>query len=177
MAMTPSAASGTRTPRARWDTVRGALLLAFGLSEGALILLAFRVPHITASLLVLVMAGFVVAAGAGALLGAARTPDGRGWLLAHGLTGVAAGVLMVLLAPGWSVRIFALWAIVTGVLDAVEPPAGGRARVVVAVLSLALGVVVLTGILTDPVRVLLAISAYGVVAGGLWLRAGRPGAR
>src|SRR4051812_8248128 len=56
--MTPAAMTARRARRAQ--TVRGALLLAFGLVLGALVLLAFRVPHITVSTLVRLLSGFLI---------------------------------------------------------------------------------------------------------------------
>jgi hypothetical protein len=151
------------------------LFLVFGVVEGVLILLAFRMPHITVSVLVVVMAGFVVIDGVTALLEAARATDRRLGLVLRALTGVAAGVLILLLTSGWSVTVFGWWAVVTGVLAAADAVPSGPVRIVVAALSLVLGVLAVGGAFRDPVRATLAISLYGILAGGMQLRAARSG--
>jgi hypothetical protein len=166
-----SAPRATRTSGAA--AVRAALLLAFGLVEGGLILLAFEIPQITVRVLVRVMATFVVSDSLAALVEAARG-QGRRWaLVGRALTGVTAGLAILLLAPIWSIKIFAAWAIVTGILGAAEGAAAGPIRVVVPALSVALGLLLIGGAVPDPVRALLAISVYGVIGGGIGLGATR----
>ena len=67
--------------------------------------------------------------------------------------------------------MFAVWAIVSALLD-------GSKRLVVSILSLALGIILLASPLRDHALLLLAVSAYGVIAGALRLfiagRASRP---
>lgn len=157
-----------RARRAR--AVRGALLLVFGLTEGALILLAFRIPYVTARLLVMVMGVFVVVDGAVALIEVMRTRNRSPWLLLHGLTGLVAGALVLVLARAWWLKVFAGWAILTGALAAVEAPRSLAVRVGVVALSLALGLLVLADAFRDPARGLLGISTYAVIAGSILLR-------
>lgn len=153
--------------------IRGALLLLFGVSEGVLILFAFRVPNITVREMVMLLTVFLVADGAVALWEAARgRQSARRLLASEALLGVAAGVALLILQAPWSVPIFAVWVIVTGVLDAMPTltasPAPGR--IVIAVLSLAYGVLALAGPLRDRALLLLVGAAYSVIVGSLRLR-------
>ena len=161
-------------PSPRVLIFRGALALLFGLSEGALLLLAFRVSEITAGLLVWVLAGFVGLDGLATLLGA-RTL--RQWPLAvfRGLIGVVAGFTMVFLPGPWVLVVFAWWALLTGLLELLEGPAasGGRAA---AATPIALGLLLLVGVLRDGPVAILVVAAYGLVVGSLRLWAARHGA-
>ena len=160
----PGATVG-RAGRAR--ALRAALLLVFGLVEGLLVLLAFRIPHLTVSVLVLVMAAFLLLDGIAAALEAARTRGGGSWLLVRAVASVVAGLLIVSLAPGASLTVFAGWALVTGALDMAR---GSGATRLAAALSLVLGVWILVDV-RDHVRLLLTISAYAIIAGLLNIRA------
>jgi len=163
--MTPAAASGAR----RTHTVRGALLLAFGLVLGALVLLAFRVPHITVSTLVLAVSGFLVLDAIAAALPAvqAREPW-LGWA-PQPLASLTAGLLMLVVPYGRWVAVFGAWAIVSGTLDGAASLTSGSGRLVVSVLSLALGIMLLASPVRDHALLLLAVSAYSVVTGTLRL--------
>ena len=163
--MTPAAASGAR----RTHTVRGALLLAFGLVLGALVLLAFRVPHITVSTLVLAVSGFLVLDAIAAALPAvqAREPW-LGWA-PQPLASLTAGLLMLVVPYGRWVAVFGAWAIVSGTLDGAASLTSGSGRLVVSVLSLALGIMLLVSPVRDHALLLLAVSAYSVVTGTLRL--------
>jgi uncharacterized membrane protein HdeD (DUF308 family) len=170
--MTPAAMTARRARRAQ--TVRGALLLAFGLILGALVLLAFRVPHITVSTLVRLLSGFLILEALAAAVPAvqARQPW-PGWV-PQALASLAAGLLMLVVPHSRWVAVFGVWAIVSGVLD-------GSKRLVVSVLSLALGVMLLVSPVRDHALLLLAVSAYSIVTGSLRLflagRVSRPPAR
>ena len=163
----------TTTASRRRLSARGVLLLAFGLTEGGLVLMVAYLPYVTASLLVLVMAGFVIVDGLMVLVEAVGTTGRARWLMAMAVVGMAAGVLMLLVAPIWSIAIFAWWAIVTGVLQGIEFMGSGPRHVVVAALSIAFGLLVLAGPVADAVLVLLMIAVYGVIAGGVQLGAAR----
>jgi len=167
--MTPAVTTARRARRVQ--TVRGALLLAFGLVLGGLVLLAFRVPHITVSTLVLLLSGFLILDALAAAVPAvqAREPW-PGWV-PQPLASLAAGLLMLVVPYSRWVGVFAVWAIVSALLD-------GSKRLVVSILSLALGIILLASPLRDHALLLLAVSAYGVIAGALRLfiagRASRP---
>ena len=163
-----STATTTRLAR-RALALRGGLLLAFGVVEATLVLVAFRVPHMPASALIVVMSGFLVLDAVAAALPAvqAREP----WLgrAPQALASLAAGVLMLVVPFGRWLGVFAAWAIVSGVLDGVESFASGSGRLVVSILSLALGVMLLASPVRDHALLLLAVSAYGIVTGSLRL--------
>jgi hypothetical protein len=150
----------------RAQALRAGLLLAFGLVEGALVLLAFRIPHLTTWVLLLVMAAFLLLDGIAAALEAARARGGGAWLLVRAVASIVAAVVTVSLGSPLSLKVFAVWALVTGALDI--PRSSGATRVAAA-LALALGVWILVDV-RDPARLLLAIAAYGIVAGLLILR-------
>jgi hypothetical protein len=154
---------------------RGALLLVFGVIEGGLTLLAFRIPHVTTSTLVLLMGGFVVIDAVMTTVEVARAAE-RSWRLElRALSGAVAAALMLVLAVPSAVKIFAWWAIVTGVLDAADSRAAGPMRLVPAALSVALGLLLVTGAFRYPVHAVLTIAAYGVIAGAMHLGAARSG--
>src|SRR5213592_148175 len=88
------------------------------------------------------------------------------------LTGVAAGLVLLLPAAS-ALVIFAWWAVVIGLFEAGESLASGSRRVLVSVLSLALGLFVLAGPVHDPSLLLLAVALYGVLAGAGRLHAAR----
>ena len=165
--MTPTATTARLARRAL--ALRGALLLAFGVAEATLVLVAFRVPHMPASALIVVMSGFLVLDAVAAALPAvqAREP----WLgrAPQALASLAAGVLILVVPFGRWLGVFAAWAIVSGVLDGVESFASGSGRLVVSILSLALGVMLLASPVRDHALLLLAVSAYGIVTGSLRL--------
>ena len=170
--MTPAATTARRARRVQ--TVRGALLLAFGLILGGLVLLAFRVPHITVSTLVLLLSGFLILDALAAAVPAvqAREPW-LGWA-PQPLASLAAGLLMLVVPSSRWVAVFGAWAIVSGLLD-------GTKRLIVSVLSLALGVMLLISPVRDHALLLLGVSAYSVVTGALRLfiagKVSRPPAR
>jgi Short repeat of unknown function (DUF308) len=163
------------SPASRGFAVRALLLLAVGVAEGALLLLAFRIPLTSVAVLVAVMAAFLVVDGVTALLEAVRAPDRWLWLVLRALPSLVAGGLLLLLGPTWLVEIFGWWVILTGVVNLAASPLSGRVRMVVATLSAAVGVFLVAGGVQDPVRALLTISAYAIIAGGLQLRAVRSG--
>jgi uncharacterized membrane protein HdeD (DUF308 family) len=162
-------------PVRRGLAVRGGLLLLFGLVEGVLILLAFRIPLASASILVMVMAGFLLTDGITSLFGAVRAPDQPWWPALHGVTGVVAGALVLLLAHPWSINVFGAWAIVTGVLTARDARLSRPVRVAVAVLAVALGLMAVASAFRYPAHALLTISVYGVIAGIILLWVARSG--
>jgi len=157
------------TTARRAHIVRGALLLAFGLVLGALVLLAFRVPHITVSTLVLAVSGFLALDAIAAALPAAQAREPwLGWA-PQPLASLTASLLMLVVPYGRWVAVFGAWAIVSGTLDGAESLTSGSGRLVVSVLSLALGVMLLASPVRDHALLLLAVSAYSVVTGTLRL--------
>jgi uncharacterized membrane protein HdeD (DUF308 family) len=151
--------------------LRGALLLAFGLVEGGLVLFAFRLPNFTTRRLVIVMAVFVLADGVVALIQASRAPGGRVWLAAQALAGLVAGALMLM--EGHPLLVLAWWVLVIGALEAGQMLTSGGGQVLVAALSVALGLWVLVGPVDDPARLLLEAAVYGILAGAVRLRGSR----
>jgi uncharacterized membrane protein HdeD (DUF308 family) len=124
--------------------------------------------------------GFALLDGLVALFAAAWgfSRGGRWRLLAcKGLTGVAAGIAVVFRAPGQRpgpLAIFAGWAIVTGLLQAVEALAlgdrpGRPLLAATAVLSVGFGAVVLGRPPQDLMTVAAHIAAYGLLLGILRL--------
>src|SRR5207247_77430 len=79
------------------------------------------------------------------------------------LTGVAAAGLVLLLPAASALVIFAWWAVVIALFEAGESLASGSRRVLVSVLSLALGLFVLAGPVHDPSLLLLAVALYAVL--------------
>jgi len=153
--------------------LRGVLLLTFGLIEAAVILLAFRVPHITSGGLVVVVTAFLLLDAVACFLGAAREPGNRPWLILQGLASLVAGVLFPVGALPRGLILFAWWAIVIGVLEGAAWVTSRRGHLAVSVLSLLLGVGYLVSPVRDPARVLIAIAAYAILAGFLRLTAAR----
>jgi uncharacterized membrane protein HdeD (DUF308 family) len=156
------------------------LALLFGLSEGAMLLFAFWLPRITAGVMTTFFIGFALLDGLVALAAAAWgvTHGGRWRMLAcKGLTGVAAGGAAILRPPGQKpgpLAIFAGWAIITGLLQAVEALARGDGRsrpllTATAVLSVGFGAVVLVRPPGDVMTAALYIAAYGLLLGILRL--------
>ena len=154
-------------------TQRGVLLLTFGLVEAALILLAFRVSHITSWGLVLVMTAFMLLDAVACFLGAVRETGARPWLLLQGLASLVAGVMFPVGSLVRALVEFAWWAIVIGVLEGAAWMASRRGHLAVSVLSLLLGVGYLMSPLPEPVHGLIAIAAYAILAGFLRLTAAR----
>lgn len=161
-------------------TCRAALAMLFGLSEGAMLLFAFWLPRITAALMTTFFTGFALLDGLVALFAAAWgwSRGGRWRLLAcKGLAGVAAGILVVFRAPGQRpgpLAIFAWWAIITGLLQAVEAFSLGARRgqpplVATAVLSVAFGSLILGRPPQELMTVALSIAVYGLLLGVLRL--------
>lgn len=156
---------------------RAILALLFGLAEGAMLLFAFWLPRITAALMATFFTGFAMLDGLVALFAAAwgLTRGGRWRLLAcKGVAGVVAGVLIVLTAPGqksWALAILAWWAIVTGLLQAVEAlvlRGGWQGRpllVATAVLSVAFGALILARPPQDLMTLAVYLAAFGLLLG------------
>ena len=151
---------------------RGVLLLIFGLAEGAMLLLAFRVPDITTTLLIIVLTTFVIVDAAGdALRG--RRRDVTAWRVgaagaARPLIGLAAGDRDRAPPRSQALTTFAWWALLTGLLEGLEAltfSAQRHWRLVVAGLSIAFGLLVLGGSRRDTAVLVLAAGVYGVVAG------------
>jgi uncharacterized membrane protein HdeD (DUF308 family) len=104
---------------------------------------------------------------------------GRWRLLAcKGLTGVAAGIAVVLRPPGQRpgpLVIFAWWAVITGLLQAVEALSLGRGRegrpylVAIAVVSVAFGILILARPPQELMTLAAHIAAFGLVLGVLRL--------
>jgi Short repeat of unknown function (DUF308) len=163
------------SPAGRAFAARGMLLLAFGVAEGALLLLAFRIPVTTVSVLVAVMAAFLVVDGLAALVEAARAPDRWVWLALHATASIVAGGVLLLLGSAWLVTIFGWWAILTAVVKLAASPVSRPVRAVLATLSAAVGVLLVVGVVPDPVYALLTISVYAIITGALQLRAVRSG--
>lgn len=162
-------------------TFRAILAMLFGLAEGAMLLFAFWLPRITAALMATFFTGFALLDGLVALFAAVWgfTRGGRWRLLAcKGLTGVVAGILVVLRASGQKpgpLEIFAWWAIITGLLQAVEAlvlSGGWRGRPLLAataVLSVAFGALILGRPPQDLMTLALYIATFGILLGVLRL--------
>jgi len=148
-------------------------MVVFGLTLGSMILLAFRIPRFTVSVVSILIATFVVLEGVIALTEAARARPRPLWLVLHAVAGFVAGGLLLMLEPRWAVRIFGAWAIVTGLLDVTGSSQTGKVRILAAVLWLALGLLIAVDAFVDPARALLSVSIYGVVVGGMQLYAVR----
>ena len=154
---------------------RAILALLFGLAEGAMLLFAFWLPRITAALMATFFAGFVVLDGLVALFAAAwgLTRGGRWRLLAcKGVTGVVAGVLVLFFA-WWQkpLVVLAWWAIVSGVLQAIEAlvlRGGWRGRPLLAAtaaISVIFGVLILVRPPQDLMTLALHVAAFGLLLG------------
>jgi uncharacterized membrane protein HdeD (DUF308 family) len=169
----PASAS---SPASRAFAVRGVLLLVFGVTEGALLLLAFRIPFTTVSMFVVIMAAFLVVDGLAAFVEAARARDRWLWLGLRAAAGILTGGGLLFLGPTWLVTIFGWWAILIGVVHLAASPVSRPVRVVLATLSVAVGLLLVVGVVPYPVSALLTISVYAIIAGGLQiaLRSGRP---
>lgn len=161
-------------------TSRAALAMLFGLAEGAMILLAFWLPRITAGLMATLFMGFALLDGLVALLAAVWgwRRGGRWRLLAcKGLTGIAAGIAVLFQAPGQksgALAIFAGWAIITGLLQAVEALFLGAHRgrpvlIATAVLSVAFGALILGRPPQDLMTLVMHVAVYGILLGILRL--------
>lgn len=161
---------GTVSRARRVPALRGALLLAFGLAQAVLILLAFRLPNVTVSVLVTLMSVFLVLDGIASLAPAFTADERSPWRVSQAVASLAAGGAILFAPTEVTLPIFACWSILTGLLQAVEAPASDLGRLVVAALSLVAGLVILVSPVRDPVRLLLVVTVYGVVAGALRLR-------
>lgn len=162
-------------------TCRAVLALLFGVSEAAMMLFAFWLPRITAALMATFFTGFALLDGLVALAAAGwgLARGGRWRLLAcKGLTGVAAGIAVMLRPPGQRpgpLAIFAWWAIITGLLQAVEALSLGRGHAGrpylagITVVSVAFGVLILGRPPHDLVTLAAHIGAFGVLLGVLRL--------
>ena len=150
---------------------RGALLLIFGLAEGAMLLLAFRVPDITTSLLIIVLITFVTLDALATLFEAAGVRSEHAvWalLVCKAALGLLAAVAIALRPRSHALPMLAWWAIGTGLLEGLEAliVSGQRHwRLVVAGLSIAFGLLVLAGPRRDTAVLVLVAGIYGVVAG------------
>jgi uncharacterized membrane protein HdeD (DUF308 family) len=179
--MTPvvtSAASPDAAPMPqRTLAVRGALLLVFGLCQGGLLLLAFRLPNITSALLTSMMMGFVILDGLAIALETGRAiAGGRSWLVlaAKAVVGIGAGIWIAWLASVEAITVFAWWALLIGLLETLEAASAGRHhrwRWLVAFCSIAFGGFVLGGPVSSAPVLLLVTAVYGVVVGAFRLRA------
>jgi uncharacterized membrane protein HdeD (DUF308 family) len=159
---------------------RGVLLLIFGLAEGAMLLLAFRVPDITTSLLIIVLTTFVILDALATLFEAAGVRSPRPvWtllLVCKAAIGLLAAVAIVLRPRSQALPTFAWWALLTGLLEGLEAlMLGGQRhwRLVVAGLSIAFGLLVLAGPRRETAVLVLVAGVYGVVAGSVRLVAAR----
>jgi len=146
-----------------------------------MLLFAFWMPRITASLMATFFTGFALLDGLVALGAAAwgLAHGGRWRLLAcKGLTGVAAGIAVMLRPPGQRpgpLAILAWWAIITGLLQAVETFSLGRGHegrpylAAIAVVSMAFGVLVLARPPQDLMTLAVQIAAFALLLGVLRL--------
>ena len=180
MAMASAAASTTMplhktSGLPRGLAIRGALLLLLGLIEGALLLFAFRLPNITSQDMTLVFGVFLLADAAVAVFEAVGAASRREpWLPIAGDAAIslAAGLVVLLTAQPWRFRVFAIWAIVTGVLEVAQArrtSARVPGRLTAAVVSVVYGLFAILGPIQDPARLLLLAAAFAIVAGGLRL--------
>jgi uncharacterized membrane protein HdeD (DUF308 family) len=141
-------------------------------------LFAFWAPRITAAMMATLFTGFALLDGIMALAGAARgLARGGRWMLltCKGLVGVMAGIAVIFRPPGQKpgpLAIFGCWAVVTGLLQAVEAVRIGAHRgrpllAVTAALSLAFGGLVLVRTPGDLMTLALYVAAYGLLLGAL----------
>ena len=128
--------------------MRSALLSGSDVTVASPLTFVFKIPHVTSWLLLAVLAGFLLA-DAVAMLFQTITAFNRG--------------------GRWT------WAAANALIGISRE--GIRWRIAVAALSVAVGLFILAGPSQDSVRVLLAIAAYGVIAGGLRVQAARRGFR
>ena len=178
----PSRPMTTGAPRldqpVQWAlTFRAILALLFGLAEGAMLLFAFWLPRISAALMATFFTGFATIDGLVALFAAAwgLTRGGRWRLLGlKGVTGVVAGVLTVIAAPGQrgsALAILAWWAIITGLLQGIEAlvlRGGWQGRpllIGIALLSVVFGVLILVRPPQDLVTLAVHVTAFGLLLG------------
>ena len=146
-------------------------MLIFGLAEGAMLLLAFRVPDITTSLLIIVLITFVTLDALATLFEAPGVRSERAvWalLVCKAALGLLAAVAIALRPRSQDLAMLAWWAIGTGLLEGLEAlmVSGQRHwRLVVAGLSIAFGLLVLAGPRRDTAVLILMAGIYGVVAG------------
>jgi len=158
-----------RMPRAL--AIRAALLLLFGLIEGALILFAFRIPNLTIHELVVVLAVYLLADGGVAFVEAAGALTRRAaWLAPAGtaLVSLAAGLAILVMGGPQGLRIFAVWAIVTGFLEVVQDSRTAKQRLA-AFVAVVFGLLVLAGPIQDRAMLMLAGAVFAIIAGGLRL--------
>jgi succinate-acetate transporter protein len=163
------------SPASRTVAVGGMLLLVFGVAELALLLLAFRIPRVTVSVLLSVMVAFLVIDAVTALVETGRAPARSMGRVLRALTDLVASAFLLLLGPAWLVRIFGWWAIVTGVVDPTASLVSRPVRVILTSLSIAAGVLLVLGVYRDPVHAMLTIAGYAILAGGIQLYAVRSG--
>jgi hypothetical protein len=155
---------------------RGVLLVLFALTEGALVLLAFTVSFVSGLLLVRVLVAYLLLDGLAASWDSLGALSRRGawiWPAAEALVSIASGVLIMLIA-GQRLVVLGCWAIVTGLLEArmvFSPRGPARPRVAAAAASVVVGLFILAGPFPDPPRQILAFAVYGLIAGGLRVRA------
>jgi len=155
---------------------------AFGLRGLAAVLfgvLAFVMPGLTLTVLVLLWGAYALVDGVFALVAAFRiTNDHRWGLLLEGLVGIAAG-LVTFFYPGITalvlLYIIAAWAIITGVLELV---AAVRLRKVInnewwlilsGIVSVLFGVVLVAAPGSGALAVVWLIGSYAIVFGVLLL--------
>ena len=180
MAMSPAAASTSMPLRKsaglpRGLAIRGALLLLVGLIEGSLLLFAFRLPTLTSHDLTRILGVYLLADAAVAIFeaaGAASRREPRLALAGAAAMSLAAGLVVLLAAQPWRFHVFAIWAIVTGVLDAAQARGTSTrvpGRLTAAAVSVVYGLFAILGPIQDPARRLLLAAAFAIVAGGLRL--------
>jgi uncharacterized membrane protein HdeD (DUF308 family) len=157
-------------------TSRAVLAMLFGVANGAMILFAFWMPRIALALMGTLITGFTLLDGLVALFAAAwRWHRGGRWRLlgCKGLAGIAAGIAVALQAPGEkpdALAIFACWAIVMGLLQAVEALLLGahQGRLglwITAVLAVAFGSLILARPPQDLMTMVMQVAAYGILLG------------
>lgn len=179
-AAAPTAPSTMDYPRQWALTCRAVLALLFGVMTGAMILFAFWMPRVAVALMGTLITGFTLLDGLVALFAAVRGwhRSGRWRLLAcKGLAGIAAGLAVALQTPGQkpgAVAILAWWAIIIGLLQAVEALLLGAHRgrpglVTTAVVSVAFGVLILGRPPHDLMTLVMHVAAYGILLGILRL--------
>lgn len=163
----------------RWwaFVLRGIVAILFGA-------LAFTTPGITMAALVIVWGAYALADGVLALVTAfrrGRAGGSWGWLVFHGLVGIAAGVV-TFLWPGITavtlLMVIGLWAVITGVAEialAIRLRKAIEGEWLVAlsgVLSIAFGALMLTRPGAGALAVVWMIGAYAMVFGVVLIAAG-----
>jgi uncharacterized membrane protein HdeD (DUF308 family) len=155
--------------------LRGVFALAFGV-------LALVRPGAALLALVIVFGAYALLDGVAALVFAFRKDNPhRGWSIFEGVTGVAAG-LLTLLVPGITALtlyvLIASWAVLTGIAEIViairlrRELKGEGWLIAQGLLSVAFGILMVALPAVGVIALVALISAFAFIAGTLWVALG-----